>query len=59
MRKIDEIISRLGEIEFQLRGMQEPTSLDPDWPEEMLGLIADDIRKARETMKEFKEGDRG
>ena len=50
--KLTEAISRLKEVEFQLRALREPTSLDPDWPEVLeQGLLAEDVKRAREAVE--------
>lgn len=57
MRKIDEAISRLHEVEGQLRALKEPYSLDPDWPEVLEEeLLAEDVRKAREVFEKIRKG---
>lgn len=57
MDKIDEAISRLNEVEAQLRALKEPYSLDPDWPQVLEDeLLAEDVRKARETLEEIRDG---
>lgn len=55
--KLTEAISRLKEVEFQLRALQEPTSLDPDWPKVLEeGLLAEDVKRAREAVEEICDG---
>lgn len=57
MNKLDEAISRLNEVEAQLRYLKDPGSLDPDWPEVLeKELLAEDVRKARETLEEIRDG---
>lgn len=47
MTELEEAISRLGEVEYQLRALQDINSRIPHEPWVLMRSLADDVEKVR------------